>query len=283
MSEREPPSGADLHLHTIYSDGAYTPEMLVKSARSFGLRTIAVTDHDTVDGVRAVQEAAGDFPEVIPGVEFSTECDQSEVHLLGLFVDTQNKTLQEELRTYRIRREQRIHVILDKLSAMGVTVLPEDVFRYAGKGTPGRMHVALAMIARGHARDIGTAFGRYIGNGRPAYVAKERQSPRETVEIIRGAGGVSVLAHPGLTQRDDLLPELVRAGLQAVEAYCCAHTKQQERAYLRAAREHHLLVSGGSDCHGMNKQKLLMGSVRLADEKVEQLRAASRAAGGERS
>ena len=270
--------GADLHLHTVYSDGTYTPQSLVTRAKEFSLCAIAVTDHDTVDGIRPVREAAGKGLEVVAGCEFSVECGEAELHMLGLFLDPANKELREALAIYRGRREKRIYAILEKLNKLGITVLPEDVFRFAGKGTPGRLHVALAMISRGYVRDITSAFGRYLGNARPACVRKERPSPAKTFEIIRTAGGVSVWAHPGLTNRDDLLPELVKAGLQGIEAYSCSHSKPQERNYLRIAREMNLFVSGGSDCHGLNKDKLLIGAVRLADKKLEELRAASRRA-----
>ena len=268
-------SGADLHLHTIYSDGTYTPDSLVGRAIELAFRTIAVTDHDSVDGIAPVRHAAGKELEVIAGCEFSVECGDAEVHMLGLFIDPQNKELREALAVYRARREKRIYAILEKLNKLGITVLPEDVFRFAGKGTPGRMHVAMAMISRGHVRDITSAFGRYLGNGRPAHVRKERPSPKKTFDIIRAAGGVSVWAHPGLTNRDDLLPQLAKAGMQGIEAYSCSHSKTQERHYLKVAREMKLLVSGGSDCHGLNKDRLLIGKVRLADKKVEELRAAS--------
>ncbi len=269
-------SGADLHLHTIYSDGTYTPESLTARAKELALRSIAVTDHDTIDGVAPVREAsrACGF-EVVAGCEFSVECGDSEIHMLGLFLDPENKNLLEALALYRSLREKRIYTILEKLGKLGITVLPEDVFRFAGKGAPGRLHVAMAMISRHHVRDVTSAFGRYLGNGRPAYERKRRPSPEKTFAIIRAAGGVSVWAHPGLTNRDDLLPELIKVGLQGIEAYSCSHSKTQERHYLKVARDMKLLVSGGSDCHGLNKDKLMMGAVRLADKKVEELRAAS--------
>ena len=270
-------SDADLHLHTIFSDGTYTPAALVKAAKLLSLRAIAVTDHDTLDGVDPVKAAAGGSLEVVAGVEFSIECGGSEIHLLGLFVDPSNEEIQAQLSIYRRKRVERIAEILDKLAAMKVNISAEDVFRYAGRGTPGRLHVAMAMIERGHARDIGTAFGRYLGAGRPAYVRKGCLTARRTMEIVRAAGGVSVLAHPGITRRDDLLPELVAAGLQGIEVFTGSHTRQQERAYMKVARERGLLVSGGSDCHGLHKDKPLIGSVRLPDDRLEALRAASHA------
>jgi len=267
--------GADLHLHTVYSDGTYTPETLVEQARRHALETIAVTDHDTLNGVAPVRRAAGGEPEVVAGVEFSVECGGAEVHLLGLFVDERNAALCEALGEYRRRREERARAILARLAECGVRIEEEAVLRCAGRAAPGRVHVARAMVEAGAVPNLAAAFERYLGAGRPACVPKVRHTPERTFDLIRAAGGVSVWAHPGITARDDLLAGLMDAGLQGIEVYSSGHSPADERRYLRLARRHGLLVSGGSDCHGMNKDRLLIGSVRLPDRRLEALRAAA--------
>jgi 3',5'-nucleoside bisphosphate phosphatase len=265
------PSGADLHIHTHFSDGSYTPEDLVRAAQSHGFRAIAVTDHDTVDGTQAAMAATTTGLRVIPGVEFSAECGPQEVHLVGLFVDPHNSELRSALQLYRQRREKRIFTIMEKLAGLGVHVPPEEVFRCAGKGVPGRVHVAKALIGRGHVADVSSAFSRYIGDDRAAYVRKERPTMRVAMDLIRAAGGLPVLAHPGLTNRDDLLPELAREGLRGIEVYSPMHSAWHERKYLKAAKDFGLLVSGGSDCHGRNKDRVFIGTVRLPDDRLDAL------------
>lgn len=267
--------GADLHLHTVYSDGADTPENLVEKAIGVELQAIAVTDHDIADGVEPTIRAARGRIEVVPGVEFSVESGESEMHIIGLFLRHDDPALRAKLDEFRRRRKRRIFEITDRLKRVGVNISPEDVFRRAGDGSPGRVHVAEALVENNYAKNIGAAFARLIGSGGPAYVNKIRPAPAETLEIIRQAGGVSVLAHPGLSQRDDMIPELVDAGLRAIEAISTSHSPSERERYIKLAEDYGLLVSAGSDSHGAKRERDLIGLARLSEDRLEALRAAS--------
>lgn len=267
--------GADLHLHTIYSDGADTPERLVEKAVNVGLKAIAVTDHDTADGVEPTIRAADGRIEVISGVEFSVEVGEGEMHILGLFLRYDDPALRQKLDEFGMRRKRRIYEITDRLKRIGIDISPEDVMKRAGSGSPGRVHVAEALVEANYVKNISAAFSRLIGSNGPAYVNKVRPTPAETMEIIRQAGGVSVFAHPGLSKRDDMIPALVEAGLQGIEAISTAHSPSERDRYIKLAEEYGLLVSAGSDSHGEKRDRELIGLVRLSDERLEALRTAS--------
>lgn len=266
------PSGADLHLHTIFSDGTYTPRTLVAQASSLGLRAIAVTDHDTLDGIGPVRETANNELEVISGVEMSADCQGQEIHLLGLFINEFDDDLCQTLSDYRRYREHRIYAIVERLAECGALIEPAEVFKCAGRGSPGRMHVARALVESGQSPNIAAAFGRYLGLGRPAYIPKSNPAAREAIELISKAGGVSIWAHPGLSRRDALLAELLGFGLNGLEVYSSAHSAADERRYRKLARKHALLVTGGSDCHGIASPRPTMGTVRLTDKLFDALR-----------
>lgn len=268
--------GADLHLHTIFSDGGWTPEEMVAAARAKGLVAIAVTDHDTLDGFQRAREAAGESgPEVIAGVEFSCPSRNGgveEAHIVGLFLDTQCKELQEALAGFRRCRRKRAGRIVEKLNRLGVRLTPDEVFDPAGVGNVGRLHVARALVRAGHVNTVEAAFGNWIRVGRPAYVPRERPPAKETIALIHRAAGVAVLAHPGLTDLDEDISALAEQGLDAIEVYCSEHSSEQERHYLQIARHNGLLISGGSDCHGHNKVRNTLGNVRLDMAALEALR-----------
>ena len=267
------PTGADLHLHTCFSDGTFTPEELVRAARAAGLGAIAVTDHDCVDGVGPTREAArGSSLEVISGAEFSTEGGTNEIHIVGLFLELGGSRLEEELRRYQERRRQRVYTICDRLREEGVQIDADDVFRLASGNSPGRVHVAQALLAAGVVGTRDEAFVRFLGNGAPACVPKDRPSAAAAIEMIQQAGGAAVLAHPGLSKHDELIPALVAAGLDGIEAYSPSHSPEKTAHYLALAERHGLAVSAGSDCHGHYSEGLRIGCVRLADEELGALR-----------
>lgn len=277
-----PPStlGADLHLHTTCSDGAYTPEALAAAARKINLRTIAVTDHDSVDGVAAVQRAAeGTGVEVVPGIEIGTALGddaREEIHIVGLFVDPQNAELRAVAEHIRRARIDRALEMIEKLNHIGIPLRSDDVLASARGGSVGRLHIAQALLRTKRIGCIGEAFQRWLGQGGPAYVPRERPSIGETIRLIHGAGGVAVMAHPAKTGRDADIPALIAAGLDGLEVYCGDQSRDKEAHYLKLAAAQSLLVSGGSDCHGTNKDRALIGQVRLEDERVEALRRRAR-------
>jgi len=268
--------GADLHLHTIFSDGTSTPEELVTGARATGLTVIALTDHDTLDGLDRAHAAAGDEgPEVIGGVEFSCPSRNSggeEAHLVGLFLDPACAKLQDALARFRRLRRDRAVRMVEKLNRIGVRIRPDDVFNLAGLGNVSRLHIARALVQAGCVRSVDAAFAKWIRVGRPAHVPRDRPAAKATIALIHRAGGVATLAHPGLTNLDEDIPKLVEDGLDAIEVYCTDHTTDQEKHYLETAQRYGLLISGGSDCHGRNKDRSTLGSIRLHADAVAALR-----------
>jgi len=240
----------DLHIHTQASDGALSPAQVVERAIDRGLAAIAITDHDIVDGCLPAALAAGERLEVIPGIEINTEWGSQEVHILGYYIDLNDQRFLDVLEELRQARLGRITKIVRKLAEIGVKLEMSRVLELAGDGTIGRPHVALAMIEAGYIETIREAFTDYIGYGAPAYVPRYKLSPAEAVQIIRQAGGIPVLAHPGLIGDDDLIPALVASGLQGLEVYYPEHSQEQVTHYRQLAEGYGLIVTGGSDYHG---------------------------------
>jgi 3',5'-nucleoside bisphosphate phosphatase len=243
----------DLHLHTTASDGASSPEVLAEEARAAGLTTIAVTDHDTMAGVAAVTDAAGSALTVIPGIEITAVERGRDVHVLGYFLDAASGELQSFLTRQRADRRRRLVDILDRLAAIGAQIDAEPLLARAaeeGDRAVGRLLIANALIEAGLAADIADAFDRFLGAGQPAFVPREGSSAAAVVALIRRAGGLPVLAHPGKTERDDLIPALVSAGLAGLEVFHPDHDASATTRYAAVAAEHGLARTGGSDYHG---------------------------------
>jgi len=266
-------TGADLHLHSTCSDGLYPPERLVAAGNAAGLSAIALTDHDSTGGLAAAMgAAAGSNLEIIPGVEFSIQAGMDEVHVVGLFIRPDAPELVAALGAYIRDREERVREICRRLAELDVTIAAENVLREAGGGAPTRVHVARALRDKGYVRTIGEAFDRYLGNHAPAYVPKPRPPAERAIALIHGAGGIAVMAHPGLTGRDDLIPSLVAARLDALEVYVPAHDSAQVGRYRAMAEQYGMLESGGTDFHGDTREGLAVGSVRLPEEQLQLLR-----------
>jgi hypothetical protein len=266
---------ADLHLHTQFSDGTFTPEELVWHAQKQGLACIALTDHDTVEGcARAAAACAGVQMEFIAGAELTAEHADTEVHVLGYFLDTHNQALLDRIGQFQTVRQQRIHEMVAALNKLGVPLKVEAVFALANCKSPGRPHVARAMVKEKLIGSLDEAFERYLKKGRPAWVPKTKMSALESVELVHQAGGLAVMAHPGLNRTDEIIPDLVAAGLDGIECFHTKHSTVMSERYLEIAERHGLLVTGGSDCHGFSKNKPLIGTVRLPYSHVEKLQAA---------
>jgi predicted metal-dependent phosphoesterase TrpH len=269
---------ADLHLHTRYSDGTFSPEELVAQAVQHGLSALALTDHDTVEGCAATaRECAAAGITFITGTELTAEFDDTEVHLLGYFVDTGNERLLTEITKFQTVRQQRIHEMVARLNAQDIPLRVEAVFELANCRSPGRPHVARALVKAGLIKNLDEAFDRFLKKGRPAWVPKARMSAPETIQLIHQAGGLAVMAHPGLNRTDDIIPGLAAAGLDGIECFHTKHSTVMAERYLGFADQFHLLVTGGSDCHGYSKAKPLIGTVKLPYEYVEKMTAAVRA------
>src|SRR5262245_56500246 len=266
---------ADLHLHTNFSDGTYSPEEVVELAVRNKLAAIALTDHDTVEGCeRATRacEAAG--IEFIAGTELTAEQNGNELHILGYFLDTGNPRLLSEIAKFQVVRQDRIREMVERLNQLDVPLQAEAVLALANCRSPGRPHVARAVVKAGLCSSLDEAFERFLKKNRPAWVPKAKMSALEGIGLIHQAGGLAVMAHPGLNHTDEVIPELVEAGLDGIECFHTKHSTATVEHYLELADEFQLLVTGGSDCHGLSKGKPLIGTIKLPFEHVEKLRAA---------
>ncbi|MDR7481217.1 MAG: PHP domain-containing protein [Armatimonadota bacterium] len=241
----------DLHTHTTASDGLLEPAALVAEARARDVGLLAVTDHDTTAGVDAAMDAGRALSlEVWPGVELSCDVPAGEVHVLGYFVHHRLAWFQDLLNRLRAGRTERARRMVERLAALGAPVSFERVAALAAGGAVGRPHVARALVEAGHVRDVAEAFDRYIGRAGPAYVERVKISPPEAVHVIRAAGGLAVLAHPGWGDNDALVPDLVAAGLDGIEVYYPDHSPAQVERYAAVAARYGLLMTGGTDFHG---------------------------------
>lgn len=262
----------DLHLHTTASDGQLDPARLVRAAHSLGLAAIAITDHDTTAAVEsAIDAAQGTGLRVIPGVELSATHHGRDVHILGYFIDPTDRSLQNRLTELRAARLERARTMVEALHGGGYDITLEQVLSLAEGGSVGRSHVARALVSLGHVEDVGVAFDGLIGRGRPFYMPKPVTAPEAVVRTILDAGGLAVLAHPGVTCVDDLIPGLVAAGLSGIEAYHADHTPLQCRTYARRASDLGLLVTGGSDFHGPTAPGAGIGEVDMPDSVLTRL------------
>ena len=274
----------DLHVHSNASDGTYAPAEVVRLAKEGGLRALALTDHDTIDGLAEAVAAAPRYGvEVIPGVEVSARFPGGSMHILGLDINFPNGHLNERLAVLKRARAERNPQIIAKLNALGIKITLKQVEKLSGQGQMGRPHIARALMEAGYVRSIQEAFDLYLRYDGQAYVPKFRFPPAEAIAMIREVQGVPVLAHPFTLNLEsaaalkNTLEELMALGLAGVEAIYSDHTPEQEALYLRLAGELGLLVTGGSDFHGDNKPEVSLGHMpgqeKLTYERVEALKA----------
>jgi predicted metal-dependent phosphoesterase TrpH len=256
----------DLHAHTTVSDGALSPVELVRLAEACGLSMLSITDHDAIDGIDEARRAASAGLQILAGAELTVHVADREAHILAYGIDTRDRTLVAALEELARRRVERARAIVSKLVALGIEIEFEDVEAVSGAGTIARPHVAQALVARGHAGSLDEAFRRWLGRHGPAFVPKEALSPREAFDLIKAAGGVSSLAHPGTFRRDDLIPVLVEAGLEALEVRHTEHSAARTRHYEALARDLRLLPTGGSDFHGTPGHRSRLGRPAIPDE-----------------
>lgn len=242
----------DLHSHTTASDGRLAPRELVRLAARHGVRVLAVTDHDSTGGVaEAIDEARKVSPlEIVPGLEINCDVPGAELHVLGYCLDWEAAWFQEFLAAQREERRQRVYRIAARLAELGMPIDPAAVFALVKEGSAGRPHVAQVMVDHGYVKSVREAFDRFLSANGPANVPRKRFTPVEAVRIIRRARGVPVLAHPGLANRDELIPELVEAGLMGIETFYPEHSAGQITAYRGMCMRLGLIATGGSDFHG---------------------------------
>ena len=269
---------ADLHVHTYLSDGTFTPEKVVEYAKAKGLSAIAITDHDCCCGITPAILAAEDLGvEIIPGVELTAEVNDTEIHLLGYFIDWQDDWFVRKLKEISRVREERAREILSKLRRHGVDISDDELFELSGPGSVGRLHIAQLLFKKGCTSSIGQAFTKYIGNGGSCYVKKFKLTPLEAVDMIRRVGGVSVVAHPKTINiqnksTEDIMASLVKDGVRGIEVYHSDHSDKNEKDFRALAEQYNLLITGGSDCHGFGKREVLIGKVKIPYSLVETLK-----------
>ncbi len=264
----KPLNVADLHIHTTASDGACTPRQVANLARAAGLEIIAITDHDSIDGL---ENPGLDGLEIIPGVELSASFEGREVHILGYFVEPGNRALRETLKSLQQKRRARLFTILRKLAEKDVEIRAADVFNSAGDGSISRLHVAEALIDGGHSANLYEAFRDYLGPEGAAFVPKPNLSVAEAVHIAHSAGGVAVLAHPGSGFLAEEVESFADAGLDGIEACYPSHSLNETALHNALAERLGLVVTGGSDFHGRRYADTPIGAARVDRDTVEKL------------
>lgn len=254
----------DLHTHSTFSDGTFTPLQLVKYAEEKGLKAFALTDHDTTEGIKEAKSIETNV-EVISGVEISTRYDKKEIHIVGLYVNENDTDLNKQLKYYREKRVTRNFEILEKLNSLGVDITIDDVKESCTGDVISRAHIAKALVSKGFVGSYTEAFDRYLGDNKCAYVPRETLNYEESMELITKAGGVPVLAHPLLykmsdTNLENMMVKLRQKGLKAVEVYYSTHSNSDTQHVMAMANRVGLIYSGGSDFHGATKPKIDMGT-----------------------
>lgn len=265
----------DLHLHSTASDGSFSSQELVQLASKLQLKAIAITDHDSVNGIAPALRAGRKHAkvEVIPAVELSSVLKNRDVHFLGYFINYKSVWLEDHLSKLRQSRLERAAKMVESLQKEGFDIVIKDVLQEAGKGSVGRSHVAKVMLKKGQIDSIKEAFNKYIGRDGPCYVEKYSYSPEGVINIIKKIGGIAVLAHPGLSLVDEEIPQFIKYGIKGLEVFHSEHSNEDISRYGKLADELGLIKTGGSDCHGLESARgVLIGSMKVSDSCFEQLK-----------
>ncbi len=263
---------ADLHTHTHFSDGYHTPEELIQRANAAGLTHLSITDHDNVDAIEeAIQTASRYDIELVPGCEISAEHNGKETHILAYYIDHKNTELLDYLKNFRIERMLRAEKIIAKLNELDLEITIDDVLKQVkGNGSVGRPHIALAMIECGLVNNYYDAFGKYIGDDKPAYVKKPNISTKDAISLINRCGGLSFVAHPGRYLRhNNSLFEMIEFGVDGIEVVHPSHSDHDIEYYRDIASQYFLLESGGSDFHGGRINDVsILGRYYISESKI---------------
>lgn len=266
----------DLHIHTNASDGNYSPKEVVQMAKKAGLLAIAITDHDTIAGLSEALEWGKKLEiEIVPGIELNTDYQNREVHLLGYYPNWTDLGFQSTLKELQSARITRAKRMIEKLNQIGVMIDYQTVQAIAGQGAIGRPHLARAIIEAGYAANWNEIFERYLGKDCFAYVPRTKLTPFSAVELILQVGGIPILAHPGLNDIDQIIPDLLAVGLKGLEVYHYEHTAEDQKRYLKITQKNDLLVTGGSDFHGpTTRANVKLGDCKLPLELLRKLQEA---------
>lgn len=263
----------DLHIHTINSDGMLSPTEVLQEARKKKLTAFSITDHDSVDAFFELENIMSENdPEYIPGLELSVSYQEKDIHLLAYYVDPRSEQLQAKLKEIRNSRNDRGAMIVEKLNNMDVKVDLEDIKEIAGKAAIGRPHIADAIYQSGAVKSYDQAFHKYIGSGKPAYVAKKNMTPEEGISMIHKAGGVAVLAHPAIDETYTHLEMLVELGLDGIECFHSYHKQKHIDQFKHFAERWRLIITGGSDFHGREGNYGKIGSQHVPEECLHSLK-----------
>ena len=265
---------ADLHVHSYFSDGTFSPQDIVSEALKRGLSCISITDHDTVEAIPIARQSGADKLEVVPGIELTAESGGQEIHILGYLIEYDDPGFLKMLKEMQSVRIKRIYEICKKLKKLGVGIEPEEIFSLSSKGSVGRLHVARALHEKGHVFSLADAFYRYIGDKGPAYVGKFKMTPKEAIGWILKVKGIPVLAHPNTLSDNAVIADFVKAGIMGIEAIYPEYSEYQTNEFIKIAEKYNLLITGGSDCHGMAKEDVHLGKIKLPYEYVEKLKEA---------
>ena len=266
---------ADLHIHTYYSDSTSSPQEVVDEAIKNSLSCIAITDHDVIDGVVPTREAAqGHHLEVIAGIELSSEFEGKDIHVLGYFIDIDKGPLVEKMESFLVERVRRMKQMIINLQTLGIKDITfEEVAALTKSRAVGRAHLATLLLQKGHVSSFKNAFEKYLTQGRPGYAPKFMQTPFEAIDLIHQSGGLAVMAHPMLTQKDEIIPRLVKGGLDGLEVYYPNCMPTVREFYKKIAKKNGLLMTGGSDAHGAAKGYTYVGKEQIPYELVEKMKA----------
>lgn len=268
----------DLHIHTCFSDGVFTPSETVSYASKVGLSAVSITDHDTVDGIEEAIEAGKKYGvEVIPGIELSAELDnvpKTEMHILGYYINWKSLSFKNALSIFKKVRVQRAKEIFSKLENLGIKLNPEGLICGVGEKIIGRLHFAKALLENRYVSSISDSFQKYLGVDKPAYVPKHYITPSDAIDLIIRAGGIPVLAHPyyGHYSNKNIFKRLINDGLMGIEAWHNSHPPHIVKKFLSIADEMNLIATGGSDCHGgYGNEPPIMGKIKVPYSVVEAL------------
>lgn len=263
----------DLHIHTLHSDGTLSIQEIFELAARREVAALSITDHDSIDAYPVAFELGEQYGiEVLTGVELSSEIDGIDIHVLGYCFDIDNEVFNAKLSEMRRARYLRARKIVHNLNKQGIDLRFETVLKIAGDGAIGRPHIASAMLKEELIYSFREAFDKHIGYKSPAYVEKLRMQPQEVFELIRQAGGIAVLAHPGATKVDERIPEFVRSGVEGIEVFHPEHSGTLERYYKKICRKYGLLMTGGSDFHTGDHPKAEIGSLKTPYSVVQALK-----------
>lgn len=279
MGPRPDPGPVDLHTHTIFSDGLFSPEELVAEAGNRNLSAVAITDHDSVGAIeRAIAAGKQHGVEIVPGVEMSCNADGIDVHMLGYYLDYQAQDVLGFFENVRLHREERARKMIEKLEELDVKVPMERVMAAAQGGAVGRPHVAQAMVEAGAVPNVEQAFRRYISYEGPAYVPKMKLTPGEAIGFIKQHNGVAVIAHPATYRNDNAVYSAIAAGVDGIEVWHPDHGPRETSRYNEIAQKNRLLMTGGSDCHGGRKYNhVFLGEIPIPYRYLAALKCRSRA------